>query len=233
VLVGARRRGDRLGFEVWDTGLGIPASKRRLVFREFKRLDQGARVARGLGLGLSIVERIARVLDHPIALSSQPGRGSMFRVEAPVVAGEARSVVPIGAPRRAATPLSGFSVLAIDNEPAVLDGMRTLLGGWGCAVATAASLDEARATLEAAPVPPRVIIADYHLDRGQDGLAAIAGLRALLAPDHPAILLTADRSAGVRAAAEAMGVHVLHKPLKPAALRALLTQWRASRAAAE
>lgn len=233
VLVGARRCGERLTFQVWDTGLGIPASKRRLVFREFQRLDQGAKVARGLGLGLSIVERIARVLDHPITLSSKPGRGSVFRVEAPIVADAARSVAPIEARRRPATPLAGFSVLAIDNEPAVLDGMRTLLTGWGCTVTTAASFDEARTALAATPVVPQVIIADYHLDQGHNGLDAIRGLRAALSPDHPAILLTADRSAGVLALAAAMGAHVLHKPLKPAALRALLAQWRATRVAAE
>ena len=86
VLVGVRRRGPCLVIEVWDTGLGIPASKQKIVFREFQRLDQGAKVARGLGLGLSIVERIGRVLDHAITLSSEPGRGSVFRVEVPVVA---------------------------------------------------------------------------------------------------------------------------------------------------
>ena len=95
VLVGARRRGDRVSLQVWDTGLGIPASKQKLVFHEFQRLDQGAKVARGLGLGLSIVERIARVLDHPIALSSEPGRGSVFRVEVPIAAAQAPSVVAI------------------------------------------------------------------------------------------------------------------------------------------
>ena len=84
VLVGCRRTPGAVRIEVWDTGLGIPADRQRAVFEEFQRLDQGARVARGLGLGLSIVERLGRVLDHPIGLSSRPGRGSVFFVTAPI-----------------------------------------------------------------------------------------------------------------------------------------------------
>jgi signal transduction histidine kinase len=149
VLVGARRRAGRLELQVWDTGLGIPVSKQKAVFREFQRLDQGARVARGLGLGLSIVERIGRVLDHPVSLTSEPGRGSVFRVMVPVARVPA-SVTPLEAPRPAATPLLGLRVLAIDNEPAILEGMRTLLTAWGCEVTAAATLREASEALDAA-----------------------------------------------------------------------------------
>src|SRR5215216_3356987 len=228
VLVGARRRGDRVSLQVWDTGLGIPASKQKLVFHEFQRLDQGAKVARGLGL--SIVERVARVLDHPIALSSEPGRGSVFRVEVPIAAAQAPSVVAIRKPRGPATPLAGLTVLAIDNEPSILEGMRALLTGWGCEVITAASLDAAREAM--ARRLPEVIVADYHLDEG-NGLQAVAALRRAYAAEIPAVLVTADRSPAVREAAAAATVHVLNKPLKPAALRALLAQWRATRVAAE
>jgi signal transduction histidine kinase len=230
VLIGARRRGDRVSLQVWDTGLGIPASKQKLVFHEFQRLDQGAKVARGLGLGLSIVERIARVLDHPIALSSEPGRGSAFRVEVPLAAAQAPSIVAIKKPRGPATPLAGLTVLAIDNEPSILEGMRALLGGWGCEVITAASLDAARAAM--ARRLPEVIVADYHLDEG-NGLQVVAALRRAFAAQIPAVLVTADRSPAVREEAAAANVHVLNKPLKPAALRALLAQWRATRVAAE
>jgi len=232
VLVGARRRGGALRIEVRDTGLGIPASKQRLVFREFQRLDQGARVARGLGLGLSIVERIARVLSHPLRLASEPGRGSTFSVELPVVAPVAAQPAPVEARPAALAPLAGLTVLAIDNEPAILDGMRILLQGWGCAVRTAASAEEACALLGDGP-QPAVLIADYHLDEGANGLDAIATVRACLGADVPAVLLTADRTPAVREEASARGVHVLNKPLKPAALRALLAQWRATRMAAE
>lgn len=232
VLVGARRRAGRLRFEVWDTGLGIPASKHKAVFREFQRLDQGAKAARGLGLGLSIVERIARVLDHPISLQSEPGRGSVFRVEAPLAPTQA-TAVPVAEPRRSpATPLSGLTVLAIDNEPSIVEGMRTLLTGWGCEVTTASCLEGAVAAARSGPATPEVIIADYHLDEG-NGLDAIAALRKAFGGDRPALLLTADRSPAVREEAGARGVHVLNKPVKPAALRALLAQWRVNRIAAE
>ena len=228
VLVGVRRRGTRLVLVVCDTGLGIPASKQKAVFREFQRLDQGAKVARGLGLGLSIVERAARLLDHPLTLDSEPGRGSTFTLSVPRAP---HAVVPAAEPVRSLdAPLAGLAVLAIDNEPAILDGMRVLLGRWGCRVTPAGTLPEALDAVRKSP--PAVILADYHLDEG-DGLAAVAALRAALGAAVPAVLLTADRSPAVREAADALGIHVLNKPLKPAALRALLAQWRATRVAAE
>jgi signal transduction histidine kinase/Na+/proline symporter len=148
VLVGVRRRGQKAVFEVWDTGLGIPESKQQLVFREFQRLDAGTKVARGLGLGLSIVQRIGKVLDTPVTLSSSPGHGTVFRVELPVVEASLAEVVLQPEVRTPTTPLSGLRVLVIDNEPAILDSMRLLLQGWGCVVATATDRDEA---LAAAP----------------------------------------------------------------------------------
>jgi len=230
VLVGARRRGPHVSVEVLDTGLGIPQGKQKTVFREFQRLDQGARVARGLGLGLSIVQRIARTLDHRLSLDSSPGRGTRFAVLVPRAS-------PLPEMTTSATPravpagqLAGMRLLVIDNEPAILDGMKRLLEGWGCRVTTAAGLDEALANLKRGE--PDVVIADYHLDNG-NGLTAISTLRERSRGRLPAILLTADRSPNVREAAAALDVHLLNKPLKPGALRALLAQWRATRLAAE
>jgi CheY-like chemotaxis protein len=230
VLVGVRRRQGMLALQVFDTGLGIPLSKQKAVFREFERLDQGARIARGLGLGLSIVERIARTLHHKIALRSTPGRGSCFEVTAP------RATAPVAAPVRSEraplvqAPLSGMLVVAIDNEPTIQEGMRFLLTGWGCDVVTAGSAGEAIEALGARR--PDAVIADYHLDDG-DGLDAVARLRDAFSADIAATLLTADRSPDVRLAAEKAGVQVLNKPLRPAALRSLLSQWRITRRAAE
>jgi Na+/proline symporter/CheY-like chemotaxis protein len=232
VLIGARRRGGKLVLQVLDTGLGIPQSKQRIVFREFQRLDQGAKVARGLGLGLSIVERIARVLDHRLELKSEPGRGTQFSVELPVAAPMPETAAKPKNPRSPATPLAGLRVLAIDNEPAILDGMRGLLQGWGCEVTVAGSLHEAQLVLRDAKARPEVVIADYHLDEG-NGIDAILALRWKLGPTLPAVLLTADRSPRVREEAAAKAIHLLNKPVKPAALRALLAQWRAGRVAAE
>ena len=229
VLVGCRRRGPCLRIEVYDTGIGIPQSKRRAVFKEFHRLDQGARVARGVGLGLSIVERIARVLDCEVVLRSNVGRGSRFSIEVPRIAAQPllRAVS-----RTAAGQLAGTVALCIDNEPAILDGMQTLLGGWGCRVLKAADLPQALAAIEGSGREPDGLLVDYHLDGG-NGMAAIAELRRRFGGSLPAILLTADRSVHVREEARVADVHVLHKPVKPASLRALITQWRVQRVAAE
>ena len=231
VLVGCRRSGGKLRIDVYDTGLGIPASKKTVIFREFQRLDEGAKVARGLGLGLSIVERIGRVLDHKIDLRSAPGRGSRFSVEVPL-----SSAAPsIQAPRELATvdrgQLLGITVLCIDNEPKVLDGMDALLGGWGCRVLKAPDLATAIAAIAESQAAPNGLLVDYHLDRG-NGLDAIVELRRRFGADLPAILITADRSPHVRDEARAHDVQVLSKPLKPAALRALMAQWRVQRVAA-
>jgi CheY-like chemotaxis protein len=233
VLVGCRRVRLAARIEVWDTGLGIPPEHERAVFAEFKRLDQGARVARGLGLGLSIVERLGRVLDHPVGLRSRPGKGSVFFVTAPLGRAAVKLRVEPSSPEplAAGEPLVGLKVLAIDNEPRVLEGLRALLGRWGCLVATAHGLEEARTALDAFGVPD-VIIADYHLDSG-DGVAAIRAVRERFGRSTPAILATADRSLEVRDKAAREAVVVMNKPLKPAPLRALLTRYSAVREATE
>ena len=237
VLVGCRRHGAQLRIDVCDTGIGIPPGKRRAIFGEFHRLDQGARVARGVGLGLSIVERIARVLDCGIILQSLAGRGSRFSVEVPCAAAAASeradaSITRLDAARIEVGRLDGTVVLCIDNERAVLDGMQTLLSGWGCRVLTAADVPEARAAMRASGLEPDGLLVDYHLDGG-NGIGAIAELRDGLDRYVPAILVTADRSAQVREEAGAAGVQFLNKPIKPASLRALVTQWQAQRVAAE
>jgi Na+/proline symporter/CheY-like chemotaxis protein/PAS domain-containing protein len=231
VLVGCRRRGRQLRVDVYDTGIGIPKSKQRIVFTEFHRLEQGAKVARGLGLGLSIVERIGRVLDHKVRLDSAVERGSHFSVEVPLAPAAAR-------PRNRSEPktvdmrrLTGMAVLCIDNDPKILDGMKTLLGGWGCRVITATDLAAAAHALRDETSAPAGLLVDYHLDQG-DGIAVIADLRRRYGAGMPAILVTADRTAAVREAANAQDIQVLNKPIKPAALRALLAQWRMQRVAA-
>ncbi|WP_029005432.1 PAS domain-containing hybrid sensor histidine kinase/response regulator [Azorhizobium doebereinerae] len=231
VLVGCRRRRGKVVVEIIDTGVGIPRSKHKVVFQEFQRLDQGAREARGLGLGLSIVERIARVLEHPVTLRSASGRGSAFSVELPVAVPLPLEQVSLAPPPRAVAPLVGLTVLAIDNEPAILDGMEMLLSGWGCRVIKAADVPSALEAVLAAKVQPDFVLVDYHLDVG-NGIEAVMALRWKLGK-LPAALITADRTRKVREAARAAEMAVLHKPLKPAALRALLAQSRLAHSAAE
>jgi CheY-like chemotaxis protein/anti-sigma regulatory factor (Ser/Thr protein kinase) len=230
VLVGCRRRAKALRIDVYDTGVGIPAGKQRDIFVEFHRLDEGAKIARGLGLGLSIVERVARVLGCQVEVHSAAGRGSHFAVTVPL-----SQATPIDLPMREDArvdpgQLIGTTALCIDNEPAVLDGMETMLRGWGCEVIKAPDLETAMAAIAESRVMPNGFLVDYHLDHG-NGIEAILALRRRCGA-MPAILITADRSPAVREQARAEGVQLLHKPIKPAALRALLAQWRVLRVAA-
>ncbi|MNS89300.1 Sensor protein TorS [compost metagenome] len=235
MVVGARRRGGEVVIQVTDSGIGIPSSKFRTVFKEFARLDEGARTASGLGLGLSIVDRLSRMLHHPVQLISTPGKGTTFRIHLPR---EADRLVPAKADGGITSPaasdrLQGVRVLCIDNEPKILEGMTLLLTGWGCEVLPAgsvATLEEPFLTLAAAP---DVIVADYHLDDG-DGISAIRLIRTFYGKTIPALLVTADRSPEVRSDAEKYGISVQHKPVKPAALRAYINQISSTaRAAAE
>jgi Na+/proline symporter/signal transduction histidine kinase/CheY-like chemotaxis protein len=230
VIVGARRRGDKVVVEVLDSGIGIPSSKFKTVFKEFARLEDGAKTASGLGLGLSIVDRLSRMLAHPVRLSSTPGRGTVFRVEIPrdLTAPHAAAARSRRERAKPVNAMAGLRVLCIDNEPRILEGMAVLIAGWGCTVATARSRNDIDTITARREPPPDVVIADYHLD-DDDGIEAVLMLRAHYQADIPALLITADRTPEVRAEAERHGIGVQHKPVKPAAIRAYLTQAAALR----
>lgn len=224
VLVGVRRRGDHAVIHILDTGIGIPSTKFRTVFREFARLEEGARAASGLGLGLSIVDRISRVLKHPVEIASSPGGGTQFRVELPqeTNVNRMRPVTKHGGTDPAASNLAGLRVFCIDNEPKILEGMTMLLTGWGCSVETANSM-QASMAIAASGTAPDAIFADYHLDDGT-GVDTIVAIRKQWDKQIPALLVTADRTPEVRTAAQAESIAVQNKPIKPAALRAFLNQ---------
>lgn len=241
VLVGVRRRGAKARIDVLDSGLGIPDNKLQLIFREFERLPSGQQAAPGAGLGLSIVERLSRVLEHEIAVRSTLRRGSMFSVLLPLGHGEPAGPAPAATLPLRQGPLDGLVVVAIDNELPILAGMEALLHGWGCLVACGVDLAAVEAALASRHLVPDAIVADYHIgpvDDGQvdgshlDGLGVIAALRKRYGA-CPAVLVTADRGGRVRELAQRADVRVLHKPLKPATLRALLSQWRLVKTAAE
>ncbi|MFO1163082.1 MAG: ATP-binding protein [Reyranellaceae bacterium] len=230
VVLGCRRVGgpgsEALRIEVKDNGPGIAPDKQVIIFDEFVRLqaeDDAPREERGLGLGLAIVDRIARMLDLPIGISSAPGRGSTFSVIVPRV--PAVVTVPLSpAPPRPTPSVEAESlVLCIDNEASVREAMATLLGGWGCRVVIAASRDEAIEQVAKAARLPDLILADLHLDdASEDGLAVIEALRRRWDRAVPAALVTADRDPTLRLRARMRDVDLLHKPVKPASLRALL-----------
>lgn len=214
ILLGARRRGDALRIEVWDSGPGIAQSDRAVIFEEFRRLDRGGA---GLGLGLAIAERIARLLGAPLTLRSWPGRGSVFAIEVPRAAPvDVETVAPHEAdvaPRR--------RVLVVDNDAAVLAATAALLSGWNCEVLAAADAGAVQAQCRRAR--PDLLVLDYHLDGGVTGLELRAGLGAGLT-ELPCIVITADHGEPVRAAVAAAGCDLLHKPLKPLALKSLLAK---------
>src|SRR5262249_5220533 len=176
VLFGCRRRGNDVRIDVYDTGVGIPQSKWRDIFVEFHRLDQGAKIARGLGLGLSIVERVARVLGSKIELESESGRGSHFAITVPRSADAPMELPTRESARVDSGQLAGITALCIDNEPSVLDGMETLLRGWGCDVIKAPSLALALDAVSGRTSVPNGLLVDYHLDQG-NGIETIIALR--------------------------------------------------------
>jgi len=223
ILLGARRRGDRLRLEVWDTGRGIAADRLDAIFLEFNQLDVGrASDRKGVGLGLAIVERIAEILGYPVAVRSWPGRGSMFSIEVPISEEMPLAISQLPVLPTTGNPLPGRRLLVIDNEVSILDSMRALLAQWGCEVITAT--DQAGALLALQGRAPELILADYHLDHGVVGCAVVKHLREHFAQNIPAVIITADRTDQCRRALRRLDAPLLNKPLKPGKLRAVLSQ---------
>jgi PAS domain S-box-containing protein len=218
VLVGCRRNGATLRIDVWDTGPGIPADSFADIFQEFHRLDPKPDTGQGLGLGLAIVDRIAKMLDHPIAVRSWLGRGSCFSVTIPL-ADVAHTDSPPVVPRRR-RGFGGTLVVCIDNDAAILEGMEALLGGWQCDVVGATCVADALALV--GDRTPDAVIVDYRLDDGLTGLVALDQLASHFGRAIPSVVITADHTDSVRQAVESRGCHLLYKPIRPAALRALL-----------
>jgi Na+/proline symporter/signal transduction histidine kinase/CheY-like chemotaxis protein len=230
VVLGCRRvigegGSEELRIEVKDNGPGIASDKQVIIFDEFVRLqpeDEAPREERGLGLGLAIVDRIARMLDLPVGLASAPGRGSTFSVTVPRVPAVVAAPIAAPVPQPTLSIAAESFVLCIDNEARVREAMATLLGGWGCRVAIAATQAEALYQVARAGRLPDLVLADLHLDEGPDGLEVVDSLRRTWGRPVPAALITADRDPTLRLRARARNVDLLHKPVKPASLRALL-----------
>lgn len=224
VLLGVRRRGAWAELQVWDTGIGIAAEQLPQIFLEFNQLDRGRAAERkGVGLGLAIVERIARILDCPVRVQSQPGRGSLFSIRVPLaLQAPVRQVAAQPALPVTGDPLPGRRLLVIDNEQSILDSMALLLEQWGCQVLTALDLPAALQVLDGQA--PELILADYHLDHGITGAEVLQALREHFQQAIPALVISADRSDACRRELQALGVALLNKPVKPGKLRASLSQ---------
>jgi signal transduction histidine kinase len=223
VLVGARRRGRELSLEVWDTGIGIPPEQQERVFEEFYQLANPERNSKkGLGLGLSIVKRLVSLLGARVDLRSIPGRGSVFKVRLPL--GVRPAVDPARKKKAAVAPgdLSGRVIVVVEDEAAVLEGMRVLLEGWGAEVVAGASIRETMAEVEPLARAPDLIVADYGLRDGSVGTQAIAALRERFKSRIPAIIVSGSTTPAHVDEAKAIDAHLLLKPVMPAKLRTLI-----------
>ncbi|SPC16424.1 putative hybrid sensor histidine kinase [Cupriavidus taiwanensis] len=217
VLVACRKRGVRATIEVWDTGIGIPSAQHRDIFREFHQLDNPERDQRkGLGLGLAIVDGLARTMRTRVTLASRPGRGSVFRFSMPQTWDAPEALArPV-----AARSLDGLQVLVIDDDEAIRSAMSELLSAWRCECRTVESEEQALAAL--ASFTPALVLADYRLRGHRTGQQALDAIRQRLGRHVPAIIITGDTAADRLRTAHASGTALLHKPVVPQELQAAI-----------
>jgi PAS domain S-box-containing protein len=220
VLLGCRRRRQSLSIEVWDTGVGIASDKLEEIFQEFKR-GEGVRPNqdRGLGLGLAIVDKIARMLGHRIQVSSQPGRGSKFSIEVPLAKRAPKARPEPGTAELALERLHGARVWVLDNDTAICAGMRTLLEGWGCVVTTALSEEDLARQVDNFHAEADLMIADYHLDNGHTGIDVVTTVNDRRASPLPALMITANYSNDLKQQVRELGYMLMHKPVRPMKLK--------------
>jgi CheY-like chemotaxis protein len=216
IVVVARSTSTHINVEVWDTGVGIAEADLPRVFDEFYQIGRGERArAQGLGMGLAIVKRLARLLGHGLTVTSQPGRGTMFRVGIALGGlGEIQNVTA-AADTLPLPALAPRTVLVIDDEEPIREGLSVLLQEWGYQAITAASLEEAEAALRRLELPPDLVLSDLHLGQGPDGIAAIEAVRRLCGYAVPAVLITGDTTHDEMRRATESGHPVLFKPVQP------------------
>jgi signal transduction histidine kinase len=214
--------GNGLRIAVSDTGPGIPEGERERIFEEFYQIGNSERDRQhGLGLGLALVRRLAKLLDIPLDMTSEPGKGSVFAVTLPRVARVAAAERPQHAPSvpAATGELAGAHILVLDDEPAVRLGMRALLEVWGCQVTACSGHVEAERMIAKYSLQPDVIIADFRLREHETGIDAVRKLRATLG-NVPALLISGDTAPERLSEAQASGIPLLSKPVNPETLKA-------------
>ena len=222
ILVGVRRHGANWRIEIWDTGIGIAPEQTDKVFDEFYQVGNPERDRRkGLGLGLSIVRRLAELLGHTLTLRSRQGHGTVFTLELPAACAQGPEILP-AVPAMPSTSLDGRLILVIDDDEAVREGMRSLLGGWGAEVIACAGMTETLNQIARLERAPDIVVADHQLQEGMVGADAILAIRAHFRKQVPAIIITGSTSPLLTGAAQALGCQLMLKPVMPAKLRSLL-----------
>ena len=223
ILLGCRRTGKEVRIQVWDTGAGIPADKLEAIFGEFYQIDNPNRDrSRGIGMGLSIVERLAAALGARLGVRSRPGRGSMFEIGLPL-AGRC-AAAPATTQAATAPPRPAGPVVVIEDDTLVAEALEILLASWGWPAIVASDAEQAWERLTAGGVAPALVIADYRLADGWTGIEAVAWLRERLDKPVPAVLVSGDTSDEQLALIGASGLPLLPKPISAETLRALLAE---------
>lgn len=223
IMLACRKRSEYLRIEVRDSGIGIPADARTIIFQEFVQLDNPERARdKGLGLGLAIVRRLTDLLGHRLDVRSSPGRGSVFAIE--VSAGAPVADSPESSQTRTPGELTGIRIALVDDDPLALSAMNGLLRSWGCEVVAAHDATTLFDLLIADGRIPQAVICDFRLAEFGTGIEAIRAIRARFGSDLPAALITGDTGPDVLGLAHDAQLPLLHKPVRPARLRAILNR---------
>ena len=224
ILLGARPRGNSVSIQVRDTGVGIPAVHMEKIFEEFWRAPGAASGTKGsVGLGLSIVRRICRLLGTEIVVQSTPGKGSVFFLELP--SGDSAQVaeqVETGQTPQAFIGFNQCIVVVVDDNQEVLRSMARLLQSWDCRVIATTAVEEALTTIIDQDITPGLLLTDFHLGSGSNGINAISAINAEIESPAPAIMISSDNSASLRDTLDQLGIPLLTKPVDPARLRAAM-----------
>ncbi|MBI2747707.1 MAG: response regulator [Burkholderiales bacterium] len=224
VLVGCRRSrsGSHLWIEVWDTGVGIAPEHQQDIFREFYQIGNPERDrSKGLGLGLNIVDRTARLLGHPLQLCSVPGHGTRFRIELPLAQpGDLQSLLAAADPLPV-DDVRGLRILVIEDDRQSAQALRGLLDSWGCVVAVVEGLQGALTVVDGGFVPD-LVLSDFRLRAGESGMQTLEHLRTTLVRSLPACLMSGDTDPELIQSCRDAGLPLLHKPVRPAKLRTLI-----------
>lgn len=230
ILVSCRRRSGRMILQVWDTGVGIREREQTRIFEEFYQVPHtevlSPQQRKGLGLGLAIVKRLSDLINAPLDLRSQPGRGTVFSLTLPPgKAPRTQSLSGVAGKAPLGLTLDQKFIVVVEDEPAVRGGLEVLLKGWGATVATFETVEASRNWASAAAPDvkaPDLLVVDYRLEHGSTGLDAIQALRGRFGPQVPAIMVTGSTMSGLEADAQAHDFHLLVKPVVPNKLRAMI-----------
>lgn len=221
MLLGCRRQGNHLSIEVWDNGTGIAQDQIKEIFKEFKRLKASQTAFRnGLGLGLAIVDKISKVLEHPINVNSALGKGSVFSVKVPLgkISDLPQSSDPLNYIMD--TPvLAKSKIWLVDNDASVCAGMSQLLEGWECVVITATSLEDLQQQVDISHEHADILIVDYHLDDGVNGFDVAKEINHCRDKPLPVMMITANYSKQLKKEVKDSEILLLNKPVKPMKLK--------------